>query len=78
MKDQLKEIQERFLKDVQSVKDLKDLDTIRVQFLGKKGELTAALKGMGKLTAEERPKIGKIANDVRESIESNLTAQRKV
>ncbi|MGE4507719.1 MAG: phenylalanine--tRNA ligase subunit alpha [Eubacteriaceae bacterium] len=77
MKDQLKEIQERFLKDVQSVKDLKDLDTIRVQFLGKKGELTAALKGMGKLTAEERPKIGKIANDVRESIESNLTAQKE-
>ncbi|WKY45849.1 phenylalanine--tRNA ligase subunit alpha [Eubacteriaceae bacterium ES2] len=77
MKDQLKEIQDRFLKQVQNVKDLKDLDAIRVQFLGKKGELTAALKGMGKLTAEERPKIGKIANEVRESIENSLTAQKE-
>ena len=52
-----------------------DLEALRIRYLGKKGELTAVLRGMGKLTAEERPVIGQIANEVREAIESELTAR---
>ena len=52
-----------------------DLEAIRIRYLGKKGELTAVLRGMGKLSAEERPVIGQIANEVREAIEAELTAR---
>ena len=52
------------------VSDLKELDGVRVQYLGKKGELTQLLRGMSQLTAEERPKIGKLVNEARAEIES--------
>ena len=52
-----------------------DLEALRIRYLGKKGELTAVLRGMGKLIAEERPVIGQIANEVREAIENELTAR---
>ena len=52
-----------------------DLEAIRIRFLGKKGELTGVLRGMGQLSAEERPKIGQLANEVREYIE-NAIAER--
>ena len=52
-----------------------DLEALRIRYLGKKGELTAVLRGMGKLSAEERPVIGQIANEVRETIENELTAR---
>ncbi len=55
-----------------------DLDALRVKYLGKKGELTAVLRGMGQLSAEERPVVGQIANDVRAAIEDALTARRTV
>ena len=45
--------------------DLKDLDDARVHFLGKKGELTALLKGLGKLSKEERPKMGEAINQAK-------------
>ena len=49
-----------------------DLEELRIRYLGKKGELTAVLRGMGKLTAEERPVIGQLANDVRAEIERTI------
>ena len=49
--------------------DLKELDNLRVKFLGKKGELTNLLRGMSQLSAEDRPRIGKIVNDARAEIE---------
>ena len=49
-----------------------DLDQIRIQYLGKKGELTAVLRGMGALSAEERPVVGQLANEVRAEIESAI------
>ncbi len=55
-----------------------DLEGIRIRYLGKKGELTAVLRGMGQLTAEERPIIGQVANEVREAIETELTARAAV
>lgn len=50
-----------------------DLEAIRIKYLGKKGELTAVLRGMGALSAEERPQIGAIANEVRAFIENAIT-----
>ncbi len=50
-----------------------DLDALRIKYLGKKGELTAVLRGMGSLSAEERPVIGQLANEVRAIIEEALT-----
>ena len=77
MKEQLREIHERALEKLQGVNQVKDLDEIKVKFLGKKGELTSILKGMGKLTAEERPVIGQMANDVRQDIENKIEEVKK-
>ena len=52
--------------------DNADLEQIRVKYLGKKGELTAVLRGMGQLTPEERPIIGQLANEVRAEIEEAI------
>ena len=49
-----------------------DVEALRIQYLGKKGELTAVLRGMGKLSAEERPVVGQIANEVRAAIEEEI------
>lgn len=53
---------------------LEELNEIRVKYLGKKGELTQVLRGMGALSAEERPRIGQVANEVRAAIENGLSA----
>ncbi|MBR5445790.1 MAG: phenylalanine--tRNA ligase subunit alpha [Clostridia bacterium] len=49
-----------------------DIEALRIKYLGKKGELTAVLRGMGKLSAEERPVIGQLANDIRAEIEAEI------
>lgn len=72
MKKELQEIHDRALETLKSVQQVKDLDEIKVKLLGKKGELTAILKGMKDLTNEERPVIGQLANEVRQDIESKI------
>ena len=74
MKEQLKAIEAKAREELSKASDLKSLDEIRVKFLGKKGEITAILKQMGKLSAEERPVIGQLANTVRADIEEALTS----
>ncbi len=54
-----------------------ELDALRVKYLGKKGELTAVLKQMGKFSAEERPAMGQLANEVRAALEAELEAKGK-
>lgn len=54
-----------------------DIEALRVRYLGKKGELTAVLRGMGKLSAEERPLIGQLANEVRADIEAAIEERRQ-
>ena len=76
MKQQLLDIQQKTLERIPAVTDLKELDNIRVEVLGKKGELTAILKGMGRLSQEERPVIGKVANEVKEAIEAAITDKK--
>lgn len=77
MKQKLEEIRERAESELQKIDSLADLEALRVQMLGKKGELTAILKSMGSLSAEERPKMGQLANEVRQSIEAMLTEKTK-
>ena len=72
MKDQLKKISDSFTEKLSSSVNLEDIDNMRVAFLGKKGELTAVLRGMGALSAEERPKMGQLVNEVRAKIEGDL------
>lgn len=77
MKEQLTSIEERAKSELSGISDIKLLEDFRVRFLGKKGELTAILKQMGKLSAEERPVIGQLANKVRGDIEEALNARKE-
>lgn len=70
MKEQLKNVAASAQQALEAVKDQQELEALRVRFLGKKGELTAILKQMGSLSAEERPVIGQLANEIRSQIEA--------
>ena len=72
MKEQLAKIKEEALAALQAAASAAALDELRVKYLGKKGELTAVLKMMGKLSPEERPIMGQLANDVRAALEQAL------
>ena len=69
-------IKSRALEAIASAGDLRALDEVRVAVLGKKGELTAVLRGMGQLPAEERPQVGKLANEVRAEVEAALEERK--
>ena len=72
MKKQLEAIRAAAVAAMESAANAEDLEALRVQYLGKKGELTAVLKQMGKLSAEERPVIGQLANDIRAKLEKAI------
>ncbi len=72
MKEKLKELQELALKKIEDAKSSSDLEEIRVKFLGKKGELTTILRGMGQVSPEERPIVGKLVNEAKATIEAKL------
>ena len=76
MKEQLQEIRRLAIDNINKVSDLSDIENLRVKYLGKKGEITLLLKGMGKLSAEERPIMGQIANDVRKEIEELIETKK--
>ena len=76
MKDKLNRIREDAIAQIEKLKDLEDLEQIRIKFLGKKGELTQVLREMGGLSSEERPIIGQLANDIRGDIEKELTSAK--
>ena len=72
IREQLQKIREQAAAQIAVMNDTKSLEELRVRMLGKKGELTAILKQMGQLSAEERPVIGQLANDVRASLEADI------
>ena len=74
MKEQLAKIRSEALAAFGQAQSAAELDSLRVQYLGKKGELTAVLKMMGKLSAEERPAMGQLANEVRSALEAAIEA----
>ena len=73
MKEQLEKVKQDALAALAAAKETVDLENIRVKYLGKKGELTALLKQMGKLSAEERPVMGQLANEVRAELEERAS-----
>ncbi len=72
MKEKLEQIKRSAIEALNSIEAEKELDALRVKYLGKKGELTAILKGMGGLSPEERPIVGQLANKVRSEIEEAI------
>jgi phenylalanyl-tRNA synthetase alpha chain len=72
MKEQLNNIKVQVEGELAVAQTLQDLENIRIKYLGKKGELTTVLRGMGALSAEERPVIGQLANEVRAFLEGRL------
>ncbi|TCT15353.1 phenylalanyl-tRNA synthetase alpha subunit [Natranaerovirga pectinivora] len=76
MKEILQNIKEKAITSINETTNLNDLNDIRVAYLGKKGELTAILKGMKDLSQEERPVVGQIVNEVREIIEEALESKK--
>jgi phenylalanyl-tRNA synthetase alpha chain len=77
MKEQLENIKAQAEKELSSIQSIPELENIRVKYLGKKGELTSVLRGMGALSPEERPVIGQLANEVRTFLEEKITLKDK-
>ena len=75
MKEQLEQIRQGALAAIAASANLRELDDLRVKYLGKKGELTALLKKMGGLSPEERPVMGQLANEVREALTAAIADQ---
>ena len=73
MKEQIKELRQEALAALTSAVDLVQLNERKVLYLGKKGKLTALLRGMGNIPAEERPKVGRVVNELRDELESLWT-----
>lgn len=78
MKDQLYAVKQRAQEALAQAATSEDLEAIRVRFAGKKGELTALLSQMGKLSPEERPVIGQIANEIRTYIDAEIRGKKAV
>ena len=76
MKEQLEKIKSQAFEALEQAKASADLEELRVRLLGKKGELTAVLKMMGKLSPEDRPVMGQLANSVRAAIEEKLETRK--
>ena len=75
MKEKLEQIKKDALKQVESVKDAKSLNEIRVGVLGKQGQLTAILRGMRDVAPEDRPMVGALVNETRDAIEGAIKAK---
>jgi phenylalanyl-tRNA synthetase alpha chain len=76
LKDKLIELRRKALDSISSADNLKKLQEIHIRFLGKKGPITEVLKGMGKLSKEERPVVGQLANDVRKVIAEGIDQKK--
>ena len=77
MKKILQELREASITAILQAQDAEALESLRVKYLGKKGELTKILKQMGRLSAEERPAMGQLANQVRAELEEAIDTRRK-
>lgn len=77
MKEKLQKIREKAIAEIESSQGLERLNEVRSAILGKKGELTAVLKGMKEVAPEDRPKVGQWVNEAREAIENLLAEKMK-
>ncbi|MBR0353614.1 MAG: phenylalanine--tRNA ligase subunit alpha [Oscillospiraceae bacterium] len=78
MKEMLQNLREASIRAILDCEDAELLESLRVKYLGKKGELTSILRQMGKLSPEERPAMGQLANKLREDIEEAIEDRNKV
>jgi len=78
LKEEISKIQKEALQNVEKAKDSKELNNIRVQYLGKKGELTLLLRQMGNLTPEERPVMGAAVNTAKQEVETKIQEKEEV
>mgnify|MGYP000201087885 FL=1 len=78
MKEQIEKIRQEALTAIANAEDAKQLDEAKVKYLGKKGELTAVLRGMGALSAEERPIIGSFVNVVKTELEEQIKQKEEM
>lgn len=78
MKEQIEQIRQNAKEEISKVEDLKTLVDLKVKYLGKKGELTSVLRGMGALSPEERPLIGSLVNEVRDELEALIDGKEEI
>ncbi|MBO7727296.1 MAG: phenylalanine--tRNA ligase subunit alpha [Oscillospiraceae bacterium] len=78
MKEMMEKLREASIKAILESEDVDSLEALRVKYLGKKGELTGILRQMGRLSAEERPLMGQLANRLRADIEATIDARKQV
>ena len=76
MKDLIENIRKEAGRLLETISSVEELENLRVKYLGKKGELTNVLKGLGKASPEERPVIGQLANEVRAFIENEINEKK--
>ena len=72
MKEKIEEIRKSAKEKLVEIQNLQELQDLKVKYLGKKGELTSVLRGLGSLSAEERPKVGSMVNELRDEIEKSV------
>ncbi len=77
MKERLEQIYKEAKEQIEKIDTAQGLNDLKVKYLGKKGELTTILKGMGNLSPEERPKLGSLVNEVRDSIVEAIETKEK-
>lgn len=76
LETELQDLQESAQRAIAAISDLGELEQLRLQYFGKKGQLSQILRNMGKLTPEERPRIGALSNNVKEILQSQLDQQK--
>ena len=77
MKEKIEQIKKESLENIKKAKDMKELNDLKVKYLGKKGELTTILRGMGNLSPEERPIIGSLVNEIRDELNNSFDTKEK-
>ena len=78
LKEQLQAIQQKAIERLEQAKETQAVEDIRIKYLGKKGDVTQVLKGMKDLSPEERPIVGRLANDVRDTIQAKISERKAV
>lgn len=77
MKEKIEEIKKQAEEELNKIKNIQQLNDLKVKYLGKKGELTSILREMGNLSNEERPIIGSLVNQIRDDITIEIEKQEK-
>ena len=78
MKEKIENLKKEAKESIEKLQNIQELQDLKVKYLGKKSELTAMLKGLGSISAEERPKVGSLVNEVRQEIEAKINEAEKV